>query len=111
MSTFDLWIIVLSCSAGTFMWRFFGVLFSQRINVDGWVFEWVSCVSYAMVAGLIFRLLILPDNVLESVSLSIRSIAIICGFIAYFVFSKMILPGVIVGSVTLGLLVHFGVLV
>ena len=63
-----------------------------------------------MVAGLVFRLLILPDNVLESVSLPIRSTSIICGFAAYFMFGKMILPGVIVGSATLGLLVHFGAL-
>ena len=100
LTTLELWVIVVACSLGTFLWRFFGVLFAQRINVASGIFEWVTCVSYAMVAGLVFRLLIMPDNVLASVSLPVRLIAIFCGFGAYYLCGRVLLAGILVGSFT-----------
>jgi branched-subunit amino acid transport protein len=54
------WIIVLGCAAATFIWRALGVIVVKRIDADGAFFQWVTCVSYAMVAGLVFRMIILP---------------------------------------------------
>ncbi|MFT5112019.1 MAG: branched-subunit amino acid transport protein [Parasphingorhabdus sp.] len=106
MSSSDLWMIVLGCGLATFMWRFIGVLFVRRIDPEGAVFEWVSCVSYAMVAGLIFRMLIFPDNELAVVSLGFRGIAIATGFGVYYLFKQSLLPGLLAGSLTLMLLVY-----
>ena len=106
MSSFDLWIIVLACSAATFIWRVLGVVFAQRIDVGGAVFEWVSCVSYAMVAGLIFRMLVFPDNDLGAVPIEFRAIALAVGFGVYYLFKQALLPAVLAGSFTMMALVY-----
>ena len=105
MTTESLWMIVLACSAATFFWRLLGVLVVKKINPDGALFEWVTCVSYAMVAGLIFRMIILPESELATVSLLIRCAAVAIAFIAYFAFRRMMLAGVVAGSVSLALMV------
>ncbi len=62
-----MWSIVLGCAAATFLWRGLGVAVVRRIDADGAIFQWVNCVSYAMVAGLIFRMIILPQSELAKV--------------------------------------------
>ena len=106
MSSYELWLIVLGCSLATFIWRFMGVLFVQRIDPEGAVFEWVGCVSYAMVAGLIFRMLVFPDNELANVPFLSRGIAIAARFGVYYLFKQALLPGVLAGSICLMLLVY-----
>lgn len=100
-----LWMIVLGCSAATFFWRFLGVLVVRKINPDGAFFEWVSCVSYAMVAGLIFRMIMMPESELATVVLPIRIAAVVIAFAAYFAFKRMLLAGVLAGSISLSLMV------
>jgi branched-subunit amino acid transport protein len=70
------WIIVLGCAAATFIWRALGVIVVKRIDADGAFFQWVTCVSYAMVAGLVFRMIILPESQLAEVSIEIRVAAV-----------------------------------
>lgn len=105
MSDEMLWMIVLGCSAATFFWRFLGVLVVRKINPEGALFEWVSCVSYAMVAGLIFRMIMMPESELATVALPIRVAAVVIAFVAYFAFKRMLLAGVLAGSVSLSLMV------
>ena len=104
--TMELWVIVLACSGATFLWRFFGVVFGQQIDPNGAVFEWVSAVSYAMVAGLIFRFLVFPDNELANVSIWVRAAAAAVGFGVFFVFKQSFLLGCVAGSATMMLLVY-----
>ena len=101
MTTEWLWIIVFGCGAATFFWRALGVVVVRRIDPRGSFFQWVTCVSYAMVAGLIFRMLIMPESELASVSLPIRLAAIGIAFAAYFVFSRRLVAGVLAGSLSL----------
>ena len=101
MTTETLWIIVLGCGAATFLWRALGVAVVRRIDPQGPLFKWVTCVSYAMVAGLIFRMLIMPESELASVSLPIRLAAIGIAFAAYFAFSRRLVAGVLAGSLCL----------
>ena len=68
----SLWWVVLACSAATFFWRALGVLVTRRIDADGALFRWVTCVSYAMVAGLIFRMIVMPESELANLSETIR---------------------------------------
>jgi len=107
MSSETLWLIVLGCFAATFVWRVLGVVVVKRIDPDGAVFEWVTCVSYAMVAGLIFRMIIMPESELADVPLLIRCAALSIAFAAYFIFRRMLLAGVLAGSVSLSLMVSF----
>ena len=62
-----LWGLVLLSAAATYFWRGLGVLLSARIDPEGPIFQWVTCVSYAMLAGLISRMIILPLGSLPSI--------------------------------------------
>ncbi len=107
MSNETLWLIVLGCAAATFIWRLLGVVVVKKINPDGALFEWVTCVSYAMVAGLIFRMIIMPESRLAEVSLLVRCAAVAIAFAAYFGFRRMLLAGVLAGSVSLSVMVSW----
>lgn len=107
MTSEMLWLIVLGCSAATFFWRLLGVAVVKKIDPQGAIFEWVTCVSYAMLAGLIFRMIIMPQSELANVSLLIRCAAVAIAFGAYFAFRRMLLAGVLAGSVSLSLMVSW----
>ena len=107
MNNETLWLIVFGCSAATFFWRLLGVAVVKKIDPDGALFEWVSCVSYAMVAGLIFRMIMMPESDLASVSLLIRCTAVAIAFAAYFTFRRMLLAGVLAGSASLSIMVSW----
>ena len=107
MQTESLWVIVLGCAAATFIWRALGVVVVKRIDAHGAFFQWITCVSYAMVAGLIFRMIMMPESELASVPLIIRITALALAFGAYFIFRRMLLAGVLAGSVSLSVMVSW----
>ena len=89
-----LWMLVLAAIAATYLWRFLGVLFSRDINPEGPVFQWITCVSYAMLAGLISRMVIIPVGALVEVPLWIRVTGIVVGLVVFFIARRMVLAGV-----------------
>ena len=101
MTTEWMWLIVLACGAATFVWRALGVFVVRRIDPRGPFFQWITCVSYAMVAGLIFRMLILPESDLAGVSLPLRVTAIGIAFSAYFACGRRLVAGVLAGGLSL----------
>jgi len=105
MQAETLWLIVLGCGAATFVWRFLGVVVVKRIDANGAIFQWITCVSYAMVAGLIFRMVIMPESQLAGVSLLIRIAAVAIAFAAYFLFRRRLVAGVLAGGVSLSTMV------
>jgi len=107
MNNESLWLIVLGCFAATFFWRLLGTIVVKKIDPDGAVFEWVSCVSYAMVAGLIFRMILMPESELANVPLLIRLAALAIAFTVYFTFRRMLLAGILAGSVSLSVMVSW----
>ncbi|MDJ0778352.1 MAG: AzlD domain-containing protein [Gammaproteobacteria bacterium] len=102
-----LWWIVLGCGAATFLWRGLGVVVVRRIDPQGAVFRWITCVSYAMVAGLIFRMIVLPESDLASVPLAQRIAAVALAFAAYFLLGRRLVAGVLAGSLTLSALAYW----
>ena len=103
----SLWLIVLACGAATFIWRALGVLVTRRIDPNGAFFRWITCVSYAMVAGLIFRMIVMPESELANVSLALRMAAVAIAFGAYFLFGKRLVAGVLAGGLSLSALAAF----
>ena len=106
MQTESLWLIVLGCAAATFVWRWLGVVVVKRIDSRGAFFQWITCVSYAMVAGLVFRMIIMPESDLASVSLPIRVGAVVIAFAAYFAFRRRLVAGVLAGSLSLSVMAY-----
>ena len=107
MATEWLWAVVVACGLATFVWRALGVIVVRRIDPRGPFFQWITCVSYAMVAGLIFRMLILPESELASVSLPIRLAAIGIAFAAYFMFGRKLVAGALGGSLSLSAMIQW----
>lgn len=63
--------LILAC-IGTYFWRGLGVYFSGKISQDGELFKWLSAVTYAMVAALTVRIILLPVGLLGTVPLMVR---------------------------------------
>lgn len=62
----DLLALTLLCGLATYFWRAMAVLLSGRLTLDSELFRWVECVAYAMVAGLMMRIVLLPSGVLAA---------------------------------------------
>ena len=90
----ELWVLVGCCIVGTYLWRGVGVLLSGRISVNGEVFNWIACVAYAMVAGLVSRIVVMPTGMLADTALAERLIACGIALAAYYLSRRNVLIGV-----------------
>ena len=93
-SNIELWWVVSGAIAATYLWRFLGTLFSYRIDPHGPLFQWITCVSFAMLAGLISRMVFIPVGPLEEVALWIRVTGIVVGLAVFFLVHRQVLIGV-----------------
>ncbi len=85
----------------TYVWRGLGVMLSGRLNADSPLLRWVAAVAYAMLAGLIARLIILPAGPMAAASLTARLIAAGMTLIVYLITRRNIVFGVTAGTLTL----------
>ncbi|MCW5604586.1 MAG: AzlD domain-containing protein [Burkholderiales bacterium] len=97
----ELWLLVLACAAGTYLWRGLGVLLSGRIRVDSELFNWVACVAYAMVAGLIARIIVMPSGMLAQSLLADRLLACAVALAMFYLCRRNLFVGVCAGVLTL----------
>jgi branched-subunit amino acid transport protein len=93
----ELWLLVIAAALGTYLWRGLGVLLSGRIKVNSELFNWVACVAYAMVAGLISRIVIVPGGMLAQTWLAERLLACALAVAAYYLSRRNLLVGVSTG--------------
>ncbi len=101
-------LIMLICAiAGTYVWRALGVAFSARIEPDGALFRWVTCVSYAMLAALISRMTVIPLGSLAETPISFRLGAMAVAILVFFLARRGMLSGVVAGVGTFIALVTF----
>ena len=91
------WTVIVAAIGLTYLWRGLGVAFAARIDPQGRVFRWVTCVSYAMLAGLISRMLLLPIGVLEESSAAWRLAALAVAFVVFFGAGRRLLLSVTAG--------------
>ena len=66
------WLALIGASVGTYLCRATGVLMAGRLNPESEVFRWLSAVTYAMVASLSVRLVVLPQGPLATVPWWVR---------------------------------------
>lgn len=105
--TAQLWWLVVAAILATYLWRFLGTLFARRIDPEGAVFRWVTCVSYAMLAGLISRMVIMPAGDLAEVPLWIRLSGIVVGVLAFYLCGRAGILAVGAGLTTFVALVAY----
>ncbi len=99
MDSSSAFFFVIAANAGTYAWRFAGVLVAGRIEEGSPFFVWVSCVAYAIAAGLMMKLLIFPSGALAESTLTDRMIAFALAVIVFFVFKRKLVPALIAGVV------------
>jgi len=97
MPDVDPWLILPAAIAVSFAWRALGVAVSGRIDPDSSLFEWVRCVAFALLAGLVSRMLFFPGSVLAESELLHRLIAIGVAFAVFYLARRSILVGLAAG--------------
>jgi branched-subunit amino acid transport protein len=102
----DLWLFALIVAAGlgSYLWRGLGVWLSGRVTLDSPVLRWVTCVSYAMLAALVARMLMMPEGPLAATPLIDRVIGCAIGLGTLFLLKRNTLAAVLIGAGTLALL-------
>lgn len=66
------WLALIGATLVNYACRAGGAIFSGRVRADGEFFKWVTAVTYALMAGLTARLLVLPSGMLGEVPLWVR---------------------------------------
>ena len=104
MPTIELLAVVLASVAATYAWRAFGVLLSGRVEANSELFNWIACVAYAMVAGLIMRIIVMPTGLLAQSLLVDRLISCALALAAFYASRSNLLVGVAAGVMALAAL-------
>ncbi|MEQ8192921.1 MAG: AzlD domain-containing protein [Rhodospirillales bacterium] len=91
------WILAFVAGAVTYLWRGLGVAFSGRLETTSPVFDWISCVAYALIAGLVSRMIILPIGTLQESTLEIRLAGAALAIAVFFLTRRSLLLGTFAG--------------
>ena len=106
-----MWAALIAACIGTYFWRGLGVYLSGKISQDSELFKWLSAVTYAMVAALTVRIILLPVGLLGTVPIYIRlGVSVVALIIMYSKLGERMIPALLVGTfglVLYGLVINF----
>lgn len=108
MSETAIWLLIAGAFVVTYMWRGLGVALGGGMSLDGPLFRWVAAVAYAMLAGLIARMIILPLGALAATPLSERLLAAAIALLVFLLSRRNMLLAVFSGAAALVLLQLMG---
>ena len=108
MSETAIWMLIAGAFVVTYMWRGLGVALGGGMSLDGPLFRWVAAVAYAMLAGLIARMIILPLGALAATPLSERLLAAAIALLVFLFSRRNMLLAVFSGAAALVLLQLMG---
>lgn len=101
----DYTLLVLACGAATYVWRGMGIAVSSRLAPNSELFAWVGCVAFAMLAGLVSRIVLIPSGPLEHTALWQRLAAVAISSFVYLVATKKnLFAGVVTSAAVMYLL-------
>lgn len=93
------WAFVAVAALVTYSFRAAGVALSGRIDPNSKLMRWVTCVAYAILAGLITRLIVLPQGgSLAETALWMRLAGAALAIAVYFLCRRSIPLGVAAGA-------------
>lgn len=107
MQGWGVWLALSAACVGTYVCRAAGVKLSGHIHQDSEVFRWLSAVTYAMVAALTVRMILMPLGLLATVPMLLR--VLICAIsVAVMVSSpqRRLVPALLTGTL---LMLAYGV--
>ncbi len=101
----DLWLLLAACGAATYLWRGPGVLLSAGIDPRSRGFTWVACVAYAIIAGVVSRMLVMPTGELAEITIAERVAGSAAALVAYFWLTRRnLFVGIFAGALALWVL-------
>jgi branched-subunit amino acid transport protein len=108
MNDISAWWFILVGAIVTYAWRAAGVALSGRIDPNSAIMRWSACVAYALLAGLIARLIVAPQGALGETGLWMRLGAAAISVLVYFLARRSIPLGVAAGAVFLMIVTALG---
>lgn len=108
MNETTVWLLIAGACLVTYMWRGIGVALGGGMKLEGPLFRWVSAVAYAMLAGLIARMIVLPLGALEHTPLAERLLAALIALAVFLISRRNMLLAVLSGAAALVLLQMIG---
>ncbi|MGC6472463.1 MAG: AzlD domain-containing protein [Parvibaculales bacterium] len=99
------WVLLGVAVAGTFIWRFLGVALSRYIETDSRVFIYINSIAYAMITGLMFRIVVFPSGALAHTALLDRVFAFTLAMLVCMWKPEKSIYGVIIGLAVFSALV------
>jgi branched-subunit amino acid transport protein len=101
----ELWLLLGLCAAMTYLWRGLGVILSGRLDAQSESFTWIACVAYAMIAGLVARMLLLPTGALAETTGFERALGSAAALAVYFWLTRRnLFAGVAAGAMAVWVL-------
>lgn len=95
-------ILVITLAAlSTYAARAAGAFLSGRITTQSPVIDWITCVTYALLAGLVVRMIWLPLGALATTPDWVRLCSAGAGLLVFFITRKNVGFGVLSGSLML----------
>ena len=95
----DLWLLLAACGAATYLWRGPGVLLSAGIDPRSRGFTWIACVAYAIIAGVVSRMLVMPTGELAQIAIGERIVGSAAALTAYFwITQRNLFAGILAGA-------------
>lgn len=104
-----IWTAVAIGAVGTFMWRVLGVAVETKVRQDSRLFVWIGCVAYAMVAGLMARVILMPGGDMTLAPMGWRLLAFSIGLGTWYLRGRSVPAGMLGGVGTYGLLIALGI--
>ena len=90
-------IVLIVGAIATYLPRCAGVFISGRIQADSPIFNWFGCVAYALLAGIVARMIVLPIGPLSEVSLELRVVSAIAAVAVFYLSRRNVILSVFSG--------------
>lgn len=95
------WLVLATGAAVTYFWRGLGVALSGRLHADSQAMRWIACVAYALLAGLIARMIVLPVGPLAETTLTARLTGAGVALVLFFGLRRHLLIALAAGAAAL----------
>ena len=100
-------LVIFVTSIATYISRFFGVLFSERIDENSKIFRFFDCVAYSTLAALISKIVIFPAGDLSEINYLIRLVVVFICIAVFFIAKKNLVYPTMLSAIILTILIKF----
>ncbi|MCW8915739.1 MAG: AzlD domain-containing protein [Magnetovibrio sp.] len=95
------WMVITLAAIATYASRGVGAALSGQISTESAVIEWITCVTYALLAGMVVRMIWMPIGTLATTADWMRFAAAGTGLTVFFLTKHNIGISVLSGSLVL----------